>query len=710
MRRLHTRTRHAILPVLGALAASCGASPEISHYDFPSLELSTEAVVFGTVELGESVTETLWLSNLGDLPLGITAIELGESDRSMQNFDLSWSLEDLECADITAAAKDSGWHDTDDPTTDDTATTQPPEDATTVLGKGCRLPLIVTFEPVEEGTLWGSIIVRTGNEYRTGGSVSVPLLFADPLHAKRMVTLSGEGERTSGDIRVEPRHHDFGHLWPGAVETVTIAIENSGDGDLTVAEPTLNDCPGSLEITDEGFDGLHTVLEPGVASFVEVSFTPENTGAVACTMFVESDDGDSPLTEVDLEANTGDNHDNVPPTVVIHSPGVGTQYADGDAGVLELRLNVFDLDQPADTLDCRVKSMVGADGASVADCHPPDESGDVTVEIPRESVDSGIDTLVARVMDASDVLAYASISVLWNTDFPSTDQDSDGWSPEVDDNGNADCDDLDDTTYPWAAEIVDGHDNDCDGLIDEGTQAYDDDGDSFSEDDGDCNDHDDGAYPGAWEIADYADNDCDGTIDEGTSLYDDDGDGYSEMDQDCDDADASVHPGAIEYCDGIDNDCNGLRDHADGCVETTTEPYVVGGIDLEQTACEPGDTIAASVFAYDADGQALDYSWTAEAGLVVVPLTGSPSVTITCPTPRDPGGSILSLSAYATDEDGNAAWALEELWIYPSGTLHRQYASRVSSQGSCATSGAVPVLSLAWLALVATAVQRRRGE
>ena len=708
MHRPSTRIHRILLTALGALLASCGDSDEITHYDFPSLELSTEAVAFGTLELGQRATETLWLSNLGDLPMGITAIELGEGDRSLQDFDLSWSLDDLECSDITAAAKDSGWQDTEPPSPVDTAESGLPDGVVAVLGQGCRLPLHVAFEPIEERTLWGSVIVRTGSVYRTGGSVSVPILFADPLHAKRIVTLSGVGERSEGDIWVEPRHHDFGHHWPGAVETVRITIENRGDGSLTVAQLILDDCPASFEITDGGFDDSHTVLEPGVSSFVEVSFTPEDTSPVACTMFVEADDGDSPLIGVDLEANTGTHHGNEPPAVVIHSPGVGTQYADGEAGDLELQLTVTDPDQPADTLDCRVKSMVGADGASVADCQPPDETGDVTVLIPRESVDSGTDTLLVRVMDASDVLAYASVSVLRNTDFPSIDQDGDGWSPEVYEDGLADCDDLDDSVYPHAAEGADGQDNDCDGIIDEGTQAYDDDGDAFSEDEGDCDDHDDGAYPGAWEIADYNDNDCDGTIDEGTSLHDDDGDGFSEMDQDCDDSDASVHPGAVEYCDGVDNDCNGLRDYADGCVETATVPYVVGGIDLERTACEPGDTIQASILAFDADGQALDHSWTAEAGLVVEPLTGSPEVEITCPAPRDPGGSIYSLSASATDEDDNTAWATDALWVYPSGQLHRQYTSREAAEGSCASASAIPVLSLAWLALVATAVRRRR--
>ena len=37
-------------------------------------------------------------------------------------------------------------------------------------------------------------------------------------------------------------------------------------------------------------------------------------------------------------------------------------------------------------------------------------------------------------------------------------------------------------------------------------------------------------------------DDCDGTVDEGTAAYDDDGDGYTENGGDCDDANADIYP------------------------------------------------------------------------------------------------------------------------------------------------------------------------
>jgi len=62
-----------------------------------------------------------------------------------------------------------------------------------------------------------------------------------------------------------------------------------------------------------------------------------------------------------------------------------------------------------------------------------------------------------------------------------------------------------------------GVDEDCDGLVDEGTRAYDDDGDGVNEEQGDCRDDDASVAPGKRELADCKDNDCDGQVDNGVT-------------------------------------------------------------------------------------------------------------------------------------------------------------------------------------------------
>ncbi len=157
-----------------------------------------------------------------------------------------------------------------------------------------------------------------------------------------------------------------------------------------------------------------------------------------------------------------------------------------------------------------------------------------------------------------------------------------------------DCDDDDAAVFPGNDETCDGKDNDCDGEVDEGllvTFYADADGDGYGSvletreactagdgwvsDASDCDDTDPTVYPGAEETCNGIDEDCDGEVDEGlgSNYYPDaDGDGHGAGDpfvacdpptgyvassDDCDDDDATVFPGNDETCDGKDNDCDG---------------------------------------------------------------------------------------------------------------------------------------------------------
>jgi hypothetical protein len=174
--------------------------------------------------------------------------------------------------------------------------------------------------------------------------------------------------------------------------------------------------------------------------------------------------------------------------------------------------------------------------------------------------------------------------------------DADGDGHAAGDGLTLDCDDSDPDSYPGATEVIDGRDNDCDGSADEGTDAADDDGDGYCEgydldgdgsDDcsgtaqpGDCDDDGTEIHPGASEDEDGIDNDCDGLVDDGTDAFDDDGDGFSENAGDCDDDAADVHPGAQDdYGDGLDTDCDssdGVDLDGDGYPanpELVDEPY-----------------------------------------------------------------------------------------------------------------------------------------
>ena len=146
------------------------------------------------------------------------------------------------------------------------------------------------------------------------------------------------------------------------------------------------------------------------------------------------------------------------------------------------------------------------------------------------------------------------------------DDDDDGCSEAgTECGGVGDCDDNDPLVGPDADEVFNLRDDDCDALIDEGTEAYDDDGDGWNELEGDCDDTDPLVSLTGIEIVDGRDNNCNGTVDEGGPSIDDDRDGYKDVESDfalndCDDEDPWVYVGAREYCDGYDNDCDRLVD------------------------------------------------------------------------------------------------------------------------------------------------------
>jgi hypothetical protein len=168
---------------------------------------------------------------------------------------------------------------------------------------------------------------------------------------------------------------------------------------------------------------------------------------------------------------------------------------------------------------------------------------------------------------------------------------------------DSDCWDGDDGVFPGASERANGVDDDCDGTVDEGTDAYDDDGDGYAEDGGDCDDADPGVNPPAIEACDGVDQDCDGVADEGTDCYDDDGDGLSEQDGDCDDGNDARSPDLVEINgNGIDDDCDGSVDG--GSFDPDHDGYSSLGGDCDDTDGDvfPGAPERANGVDDDCDG------------------------------------------------------------------------------------------------------------
>ncbi|MCB9693700.1 MAG: protein kinase [Alphaproteobacteria bacterium] len=137
-----------------------------------------------------------------------------------------------------------------------------------------------------------------------------------------------------------------------------------------------------------------------------------------------------------------------------------------------------------------------------------------SVALDASGLKTGRHAIEVRILRGDEVVTMAHGTLFVGERPPPNDQDMDGYERP------ADCNDLDPMVNPGVQELAfpNGVDDDCDGKIDEGTVAYDDDGDGLAERDGDCNDADPGVRPGATELPDCRDQDCDGEIDEGLTL------------------------------------------------------------------------------------------------------------------------------------------------------------------------------------------------
>ena len=588
---------------------------------------------------------------------------------------------------------------------------------------GGLLPVRVKFLAEYAGDNWDALIITTKGETKEEAEVSVITPPDERVHRDldnlwKMVYLHGNGLSDLPNALVQPKTVDFGFVYESQEQLSYLTIRNVGDGDLTVLEVKIDEanCSDGFEVVQKPEDG--SVVSGGMSKVVELRYTPVTDREAVCYLEVRTDDPDKELERVLLKSNSGTNPANVPPSVIVHSPSNGYQHT-GTAPI-PIELTVFDSNEPAANLYCSVRSALqgweyGKPG--IASCRPSEgnESGHLTVHVPfgdGEFIEHGKEVLLVRVTDDSGVTREASFSVLINAPYPDSDDDGDGFG--TDDEFWPDCDDTNINSYPFAAEIADGEDNDCDHIVDEGTNAFDDDGDGMSEDAGDCNDSNVDTYKGAPEIPDGADNDCDGIVDDNTTAYDDDGDGFAELYLDCNDRDPSIHPAAAEICDdGIDNNCNSQKDSADvtGCIAKDSKPMIIGRVNLSRTSVEEGGAVQASVKVYEADGDVVNHEWAVNTeGVIDDP--SSPAINWVGPDKLPSGysdGNVYRLQYLASDDDGHQDWIFQEVWMYKRGTLDIKLQKAVPRSG-CSAVGFVPGGFAGALTVFALVAIRRRSD
>ena len=364
---------------------------------------------------------------------------------------------------------------------------------------------------------------------------------AEPLDDDDDTVVEDEDEGVGGQIYTI-LDHDFGCVDLGDPATVDIEVRNSGIQPLQLDAATVTGC--ELGVFD-------------VTTNVPVQIPPNtlNIYALLRVTFIPPEVGDY-QAQLELFSSDYRQEDNEPFAIPLYGIGIADLDFDTFPGAD---------DCPETVSDCDDSDPAIYPGAEEV-CNGLDD--DCSGSPNADEVDNDQDGYLVCQGDCNDSDAG------WNLD----DLDEDGYTT-----CDGDCDDGDADVHPDHVEAADTIDNDCDGVIDEGTGAYDDDGDGSCEgvdlygNGPECTD---GTVPGDCDDADAALN-----------LLDLDTDGYTTCDQpaDCDDVDPARWPGNPETCDGIDNNCDGQPANVEYDMDADGYMECQGDCDDSDPAMHPDD-------------------------------------------------------------------------------------------------------------------------
>ena len=205
----------------------------------PDIELVPTQLLFGAVEVGQSVTMDAEIWSLGDADLELgTLVQTGSDEFLLE--------------------------------------TNPGQE---VLAPGESALLTVTYTPTDLNP--------------DAGAVEIPS--NDPDEPLVTLLLSGEHEAVP-DIEVTPLEVDFGLVDQGTAVTDAVMVTNVGTGDLMVEAPVITGSP-EFSISAAQFP---TTIAAGASELMLVSYAPADLSSDTGEITITSDDPDEPTVVVDL--------------------------------------------------------------------------------------------------------------------------------------------------------------------------------------------------------------------------------------------------------------------------------------------------------------------------------------------------------------------------------------------------------------------------
>lgn len=222
------------------------ANSEIYQIDIsggtPDIFLPVTSLDFGLVSVGDTLTYSFMVQNLGTAPLSMSAID----------FDTSAYFSDVSSFPV-------------------------------VIPTGGSFTYHVSFTPQNVGPVPGIMTLYSN----------------DPIDPVVQVPLSGQGQFANPTIWLSASSHDFGNVWVAADGKANwrLHIANTGNQNLEIVDLILNNPVFSVS----GFGSLPIIIVPNDTVDVTVSFLPTDTLTYLDTLLVGSNDPANPFAPVALQ-------------------------------------------------------------------------------------------------------------------------------------------------------------------------------------------------------------------------------------------------------------------------------------------------------------------------------------------------------------------------------------------------------------------------
>ncbi len=220
--------------MLGAfLLAGCASNGPLKPVAEASLSVSANSLNFKTVVLGQTVTQTLHLSNSGTAALEISKLTLPDSEFV-----------------ITGPS------------------------VPRALLPNMGLDYTLTFTPTTAGSATAALTIQS-----------------NAVNSVASVSLAGVGEKVVTTMEVSPASLNFGKLNLQATATKAVTLQNTGDVNITISGITVSGSGFGYSDLSPGYS-----LPPSQSVTFQVWFRPQVKGSAAGTVSVLSANLSSPVS------------------------------------------------------------------------------------------------------------------------------------------------------------------------------------------------------------------------------------------------------------------------------------------------------------------------------------------------------------------------------------------------------------------------------